>query len=347
MPGLAPRSPSMNTMASRARHSRPTAPSRTSAASVSMTALRRSTFVATTGWSAKTPGSRPLCDPAARPLPIGVGDGPERPDFVCAQGDMNDRVSDDRNAPIRAYDYRRRWRADVRGQRHFGARRRRHTAAALLVEREQISPNNTSANIPAALAGAVIGGILGHQIGGGGGKDATTILGAMGGAAIGANVGRDSSGQQPYTQDVQRCDRPVGQVRPDYWDVTYVFRGREFHVQMVAPPGPTVTVNSEGEPRVIHQHPPSSSNRQRARNEPSLASDTELTISRFALTACLWVPCRNRTRAPPFRAGYLGRNAIRVFSLPTEHIPQAGRGRLLATPMRNAPCGGIRFRCGR
>jgi uncharacterized protein YcfJ len=118
------------------------------------------------------------------------------------------------------------------------------------VEREQISPDNSSANIPAALAGAVIGGILGHQIGGGGGRDVVTALGVLGGAAIGANVGRDSSGQQTSTQDVRRCGTPVGQVRPDYWDVTYVFRGREFHVQMVTPPGATVTVNSEGEPRV-------------------------------------------------------------------------------------------------
>jgi uncharacterized protein YcfJ/uncharacterized protein (UPF0179 family) len=167
------------------------------------------------------------------------------------RADINDRVSDNRNAPTGAYDYRRRggeqtFEANVTSVRAVvGTPQQR-----CWVEREQISPNNTSANIPAALAGAVIGGILGHQIGGGGGRDAATALGVLGGAALGANVGRDSSGQQAYTQDVQRCDRPVGQVRPDYWDVTYVFRGREFHVQMVAPPGPTVTVNSEGEPRV-------------------------------------------------------------------------------------------------
>ena len=167
------------------------------------------------------------------------------------RADVNDRVSDNRNAPIGAYDYRRR-----SGEQTFEANVtsvRAVVAAAqqrCWVEREQISPNNTHANVPGALAGAVIGGILGHQIGGGGGRDAATALGVLGGAAIGANVGRDSSGQQTYTQDVQRCDRPVGQVRPDYWDVTYVFRGREYHVQMVTPPGPTVTVNSEGEPRV-------------------------------------------------------------------------------------------------
>jgi uncharacterized protein YcfJ len=167
------------------------------------------------------------------------------------RADVNDRVSDNRNEPIGAYDYRRRggeqtFEANVTSVRAVVATPQQRC----WVEREQISPNNTHANVPGALAGAVIGGILGHQIGGGGGRDAATALGVLGGAAIGANVGRDSSGQQTYTQDVQRCDRPVGQVRPDYWDVVYVFRGREFQVQMVAPPGPTVTVNSEGEPRV-------------------------------------------------------------------------------------------------
>jgi uncharacterized protein YcfJ len=167
------------------------------------------------------------------------------------RADTNDRLSDSRPAPIGAYDYRRRsgeqtYEATVTAVRAVvGTPQQR-----CWVEREQISPDNASANIPAALAGAVIGGILGHQIGGGGGKDAATVLGAVGGAAIGANVGRAGGAQLPTTRDVQRCDQPVGQARPDYWDVTYVFRGREYHVQMVTPPGPTVTVNSEGEPRV-------------------------------------------------------------------------------------------------
>ncbi len=167
------------------------------------------------------------------------------------RADVNDRVSGNRNAPTGAYDYRRRggeqtFEASVTSVRAVvGTPQQR-----CWVEREQISPNNTNANIPAALAGAVIGGILGHQVGGGSGKDAATALGAVGGAVVGANVGRNSSGQPVQTQDVRRCDQPVAQARPDYWDVTYVFRGQEHHIQMAAPPGSTVTVNGEGEPRV-------------------------------------------------------------------------------------------------
>ena len=37
--------------------------------------------------------------------------------------------------------------------------------------------------------------------------------------------------------------------RPEFWDVTYRFRGTDRYVQMARPPGRTITVNSQGEPR--------------------------------------------------------------------------------------------------
>ncbi len=117
------------------------------------------------------------------------------------------------------------------------------------VEREQVVQAQSGVNIPAAIAGAVIGGILGHQVGGGTGKDLATAGGAIAGAAVGANIGRDGSGQQVQTQDVQRCASVPGQARPDYWDVTYNFRGQDHRLQMTTAPGPTVTVNANGEPR--------------------------------------------------------------------------------------------------
>lgn len=117
------------------------------------------------------------------------------------------------------------------------------------IEREQVVQDRSGANVPGALAGAVIGGILGHQVGAGHGKDIATVGGAVAGAAVGANVGRND-GQQTYSQDVQHCENVPSQARPDYWDVTYNFRGQEHRVQMTAPPGPTITVNERGEPRV-------------------------------------------------------------------------------------------------
>ena len=102
------------------------------------------------------------------------------------------------------------------------------------------------ANVGGAIAGAVLGGIIGHQLGGGGGKDLATAGGAIGGAALGANIGRSGQAAGP---DVQRCENVSYDGRPDYWDVTYSFQGTEHRVQMSAPPGPTISVNERGEPR--------------------------------------------------------------------------------------------------
>lgn len=116
------------------------------------------------------------------------------------------------------------------------------------IEREEVPSTRSSANVPGALAGAVIGGILGHQIGGGSGKDLATVGGVVAGAAIGSQVGQPSQ-NSPTTQDVQRCSPSGGRDRVDYWDVTYEFRGVLHHVQLTDRPGPSVTVNAQGEPR--------------------------------------------------------------------------------------------------
>ena len=115
------------------------------------------------------------------------------------------------------------------------------------VERQQIVEDTSGPNIPGAIVGGVIGGVLGHQVGSGRGRDVATAGGAVAGAAIGANVGR--GGTQVYSQDVQRCTNAARAGRPEYWEVTYRFRGVLHRVQMSAPPGPTITVNGHGEPR--------------------------------------------------------------------------------------------------
>jgi uncharacterized protein YcfJ len=161
------------------------------------------------------------------------------------------RIDDSRYAPAPApvFDSRRRggerlYEAQVTSVRAVvGTPERR-----CWIEREQVAQQREGANVPGAIAGAVIGGILGHQVGGGRGKDIATAGGAVAGAAVGANVGRDGSGQAT-TQDVQRCDNAPGQARPDYWDVTYNFRGQDHRMQMSTAPGATVVVNSQGEPR--------------------------------------------------------------------------------------------------
>ena len=115
------------------------------------------------------------------------------------------------------------------------------------VEPAQVSQERSGANIPGALIGAVLGGVLGHQVGGGRGKDLATAGGAVAGAAVGANVGR--TGTQTPSENVQRCAAVPGKSKTEYWDVTYTFRGVEHRMQTTSPPGQTVTVNWQGEPR--------------------------------------------------------------------------------------------------
>lgn len=116
------------------------------------------------------------------------------------------------------------------------------------VERQAVADGGSGINVPGAIVGGVVGGILGHQIGGGRGQDVATGIGAVGGAVVGANVGRDSG--PVYTQDVQRCATVSSGTRLDYYDVTYTFGGYEHRVQTTTPPGRTIVVNAQGEPRI-------------------------------------------------------------------------------------------------
>jgi uncharacterized protein YcfJ len=177
---------------------------------------------------------------------------------LAAMG-LNDRISSTRlvardvrieekryaPAPVAVHDYRRHnqervYEAEVTSARVvMGPSEKR-----CWVEREQVS--SSQANVPGALVGAAIGGILGHQVGGGHGKDVATAGGAVAGAYVGSNVGRD--GGQGYGQNVQRCESVASQT-PAYWDVTYNFRGQQHRMQMAHDPGRIVNVNSQGEPR--------------------------------------------------------------------------------------------------
>jgi uncharacterized protein YcfJ len=153
-------------------------------------------------------------------------------------------------APPVAYDYRRRqneplYEAPITSVRAVvGPPQQR-----CWVERQIVDTGAPGVNVPGAVVGGVVGGILGHQIGSGRGQDVASGIGAVTGAVVGANVGRDAPGAV-YTQDVQRCESVPSSARLDYWDATYNFRGYEHHVQLTSPPGATILVNAQGEPRI-------------------------------------------------------------------------------------------------
>lgn len=163
-----------------------------------------------------------------------------------------DRVSDGRYAPptYPVYDSRRRngegiYEATVTSVRAvIGSPTQR-----CWVEREQVVQNIGNDNAGAVIAGTILGGILGHQVGGGRGQDLATVGGAIAGATLGANLSSNGLGQQIVTRNVQRCTTVPSQAQPEYWDVTYTFRNIEHRIQMATPPGRTITVNRSGLPR--------------------------------------------------------------------------------------------------
>lgn len=186
---------------------------------------------------------------------------PGRYESLAAMG-LNDRVSSVRAvawnarveesryapAPVTVYDNRRRnneriYEANVTSVRAVVG----PPTQRCWIDREQVAPEGGAANVPGAIVGAIIGGVLGHQIGGGRGQDLATAGGAVAGGAVGANVGRFGGGTQ--TRDVERCASVPSQARPEFWDITYTFRGQEHRMQVTSPPGPTIFVNERGEPR--------------------------------------------------------------------------------------------------
>lgn len=158
------------------------------------------------------------------------------------------RRSDYREAPppvAANYEYRRRpneriYEVPVQSARAvYGAPDRR-----CWVERQQVDERGP-VNVGGAVAGALLGGIIGHQIGDGRGRDAATVGGVVVGGAIGANAGRDRG---TTSRDVEHCTtRESGP--PQYWDVEYEYRGVHHTAQMSSPPGRTILVNRDGEPR--------------------------------------------------------------------------------------------------
>lgn len=63
----------------------------------------------------------------------------------------------------------------------------------------QAPVQNPGYNVVGTVAGGVVGGVVGHQFGGGSGKDALTVLGALGGALAGHEIERNIRQQQTVT----------------------------------------------------------------------------------------------------------------------------------------------------
>ncbi|MEI4993139.1 glycine zipper 2TM domain-containing protein [Aeromonas caviae] len=93
------------------------------------------------------------------------------------------------------------------------------------------------------VVGAALGGVVGHQFGGGSGKKVATAAGAVAGGYAGNQVQGNMQAGDTYTTTEQRCKTvQESSTRTIGYDVTYRLAGQEGVVRMEKQPGPTIPV---------------------------------------------------------------------------------------------------------
>lgn len=103
-----------------------------------------------------------------------------------------------------------------------------------------VSVTQASGNNPgAAVAGGLVGALLGSRFGGGNGKAATTIAGAIGGAMVG-----DAMAAGPTTSTQQQCNTVYEQGPPAGYEVTYEYKGKLLTTTTRTPPGEYLKVHN-------------------------------------------------------------------------------------------------------
>lgn len=119
-----------------------------------------------------------------------------------------------------------------------------------------------------ALMGAIAGGAMGNAIGGGVGTVAATMLGIVGGAAIGDRL---EGGQTAQIQNAQHCStQNFVETRSVAYNVVYEFGGKQYSVQMPTDPGPTIQlqISPLGSSAQTAQVPANATNAQPVYEQP-------------------------------------------------------------------------------
>jgi uncharacterized protein YcfJ len=113
-------------------------------------------------------------------------------------------------------------------------------------------PTNGKTYTPEIL-GSILGAAVGNQFGGGRGRDVATIAGAVLGGSLGHDIKRRRSYASQGSREVveQRC-RTINEQhveeRIDGYEVTYRFRGRDYATRMPYDPGDHIPVRVTVEP---------------------------------------------------------------------------------------------------
>jgi len=111
---------------------------------------------------------------------------------------------------------------------------------------EQRKPDDHH-QVAGTVIGAIAGGVIGNQFGGGKGRTLATVGGAVGGGVVGKEVQKNHQSKDTVTHVVKRChmvDQPAG-AAPVY-DVVYAYQGENIHVRLDHDPGDRLSLPIRG-----------------------------------------------------------------------------------------------------
>lgn len=110
---------------------------------------------------------------------------------------------------------------------------------------------SSGASYTPAIAGAILGGVIGNQFGGGKGKDAMTAAGMLLGGSIGNDYRKASLGTQSYTTTEKRCETVDNYQEIKElvgYNVKYQYQGETSWTRMPHEPGDYIKVRVAVEP---------------------------------------------------------------------------------------------------
>ncbi|EOE0250859.1 glycine zipper 2TM domain-containing protein [Klebsiella oxytoca] len=102
--------------------------------------------------------------------------------------------------------------------------------------------------IAGSVLGAVAGGVIGHQFGGGRGRDVATVVGALGGGYAGNQIQGSMQEGDTYTTTQQRCKKVYDKSEKMLgYDVTYKIGDQQGKIRMDRDPGAQIPLDSNGQ----------------------------------------------------------------------------------------------------
>lgn len=121
---------------------------------------------------------------------------------------------------------------------------RRECHDVSVVHRREVQDEN---RLTGSLLGAVAGGVLGHQIGGGRGRSIATVAGALAGGYAGNQAQEGLQNRDTYTTTRQQCKTLYDTAEKTLgYDVTYKIGDQEGKVRLGKAPGERIPLDNNG-----------------------------------------------------------------------------------------------------